>query len=156
MKEDEHIRVGLFVGTFDPFTIGHDEIVRRALPLFDRLVIGVGENPEKKHMYSLQERVDAIQTLYAHEKRVQVVSYCDLAVDLARRVGAHYVVKGVRSVQDFEYERVQADYNKRLGGLETLLLYASPDMTCISSTAYRQLVYFHKDASWMLPGREGE
>lgn len=156
MNEDEHTRVGLFVGTFDPFTIGHDEIVRRALPLFDRLVIGVGENPEKHHMFSLQERLEAIRSLYAHDKRVQVVSYCDLAVDLAKRVGAHYVVKGVRSVQDFEYERVQADYNRKLGGLETLLLYASPAMASISSTAYRELVFFHKDASWMLPGREDD
>ena len=125
MNQDQKQRIGLFVGSFDPFTIGHDEIVRRALPLFDKLVIGVGDNPRKQHAYSIEERVNAIQRLY---------------------------VKGVRSVQDFEYERVQADYNRKLGGLETLLIYASPEMTSISSTAYRELVHFHKDASWMLPG----
>lgn len=152
MNQDQNQRIGLFVGSFDPFTIGHDEIVRRALPLFDKLVIGVGDNPRKQHAYSIEERVNAIQRLYSDEKSIEVIPYNDLAIDLAQRVGAHYVVKGVRSIQDFEYERVQADYNRKLGGLETLLIYASPEMTSISSTAYRELVHFHKDASWMLPG----
>lgn len=143
--------IGLFTGTFDPFTIGHADIVSRALPLFDRLVIGVGVNPEKKSMLTAKVRVDAIRNLYAHEEKIEVLEYDDFAVDLAKRVGARYIVKGVRSIKDFEYEQIQADFNKRLGGMETLLLYANPQYVSISSTAVRTLMKFGKDASWMLP-----
>ncbi len=144
----------LFVGTFDPFTIGHADIVERTLQLVDKLVIGVGVNPDKHTLFSPEERIGAIRSLYADEPRVSVVAYSDLAVDLANRVGAKFIVRGVRSVKDFEYERDQAEYNKRLGNVETLLLYADPTLTAISSSAYRQLVYFHKDASWMMPGKK--
>ena len=143
----------LFVGTFDPFTIGHADIVERTLQLVDKLVIGVGVNPDQHTMFSSAERLSAIRSLYADEPRVSVVTYSDLAVDLAKRVGAKFIVRGVRSVKDFEYERDQAEYNKRLGNVETLLLYADPTLTAVSSSAYRQLIYFQKDASWMLPGK---
>lgn len=142
---------GLFVGSFDPFTIGHADIVRRALPLFGHLVIGVGTNPRKHYMFTAESRVEAIRKIYADEPRIEVVTYEDFAIDLAKRVGAQYIVKGVRSVKDFEYERDQAEFNKRLGNIETLLLYADPTMTAISSSAVRELLQFGKDARWMLP-----
>lgn len=145
---------GLFVGSFDPFTIGHDDIVRRALPLFDRLVIGVGVNPEKHCMFSAEERICAIEKLYADEPKIEVTSYSDFSVDLAHRVGAHFIVKGVRTMQDFEYEQVQAEFNRKLGNVETLLLYAKPEYMSISSTAVRTLLAFGKDVSWMLPKSE--
>lgn len=145
------MRTGLFVGSFDPFTIGHADIVQRALPLLDRLVIGVGINPDKHTMLSPEERVKIIRDLYADDARVTVEAYSDLTVDLAKRVGAQFFVRGVRSVKDFEYERDLADCNKRLGNVETILLYADPTLTAVSSSVYRQLVYFNKDASWMLP-----
>lgn len=154
MQQQATLSTALFVGTFDPFTIGHADIVRRALRLVDRLVIGVGVNPDKHTMFSSEERVEAIRGLYADEPRVSVEAYSDLAIDLARRTGAQFFVRGVRSVKDFEYERDQAEYNKRLGNVETLLLYADPTLTAVSSSAYRQLVYFHKDASWMLPQKQ--
>ena len=154
MQQQASLSTALFVGTFDPFTIGHADIVRRALWLVDRLVIGVGVNPDKHTMFSSEERVEAIRDLYADEPKVSVEAYSDLAIDLARRTGAQFFVRGVRSVKDFEYERDQAEYNKRLGNVETLLLYADPTLTAVSSSAYRQLVYFHKDASWMLPQKE--
>mgnify|MGYP002732771104 CR=1 FL=1 len=144
---------GLFVGSFDPFTIGHDDIVRRALPLFTKLVIGVGVNPEKHCMFPAEERIGAIQRLYRDEPKIEVVGYTDFSVDLAHRVGAQFIVKGVRTVTDFEYEQVQAEYNRRLGNIETLLLYAKPEYMSISSTAVRTLLEFHKDVSWMLPRR---
>lgn len=146
------MRTALFVGSFDPFTIGHDNIVRRALPLFDRLVIGVGTNPRKQCMFTADQRIEAIRQLYAHEPRIKVVAYQDFAIDLARRVGAQCIVKGVRSVRDFEYERDQAEFNQRLGHVETLLLYADPTLTAVSSSAVRELLHFGKDVSWMLPG----
>ena len=146
----------LFVGTFDPFTAGHDNIVRRILPLFGRVVIGVGINPDKQTLLSAEERVEAIRKIYAQEERVSVVSYRDFAVELAQRVGADVIVKGIRNVQDMEYERVQAAFNKRLGGIETLLLFADPQLECISSTAVRTLRKFGKDYSWMLPEETDE
>ena len=148
------MKTGLFVGSFDPFTIGHDNIVRRAVGLFDRLVIGVGDNPGKHCMFSLEERVRAIRELYADDPRIEVTSYSDFTIDLAQRVGARYIVKGVRSVTDFEYERIQNDFNQRLGGIETVLLYADPTMTSISSSAVRQLIHFHRDADWMIPKKK--
>lgn len=145
------MRTAIFAGSFDPFTIGHDSIVRRAIPLFDRIVIGVGVNGRKKTMYTVGERVEAIAQLYAHEPRIEVKAYSDLTIDLAHREGANYIVKGVRSVKDFEYEREQADINKMLGGVETLLLYAEPQFACVSSSLVRELIHFGKDAKEFLP-----
>ena len=139
-------RVAVFAGSFDPYTIGHDDIARRALRLFDRLVIVVAVNPEKHYMCPVEERVEAIRTLYKDEPRVSVVVNDGMTVDIAAKVGARFQVRGLRSTIDFEYERVEADYNRNLGNLETVLLYAQPQFSSVSSTAYRQLVYFHKDA----------
>ena len=96
---------GLFVGSFDPLTIGHDSIVRRALPLFDHIIIGVGVNERKKCMLDAEERVNRIKRLYADEPKIEVRAYSDLTIDFARREQATYIIKGVRSVKDFEYER---------------------------------------------------
>lgn len=145
------LKTGIFVGSFDPFTIGHDSIVRRALPLFDQLVIGVGYNEHKQSMGSVEERVDAIKALYAHEPKISVEAYHDLTVDFAARVQAQYIIKGVRSVKDFEYEREQADVNRQLTGIETLLLFAEPQLASISSSVVRELKHFGKDVSSLLP-----
>jgi len=145
------MRKGIFVGTFDPFTIGHDSIVQRALTLFDQLVIGVGYNERKQTMYSLEERITAIQQLYANESKIEVRSYSDLTVDFAHRENAQYIIKGVRSNKDFEYEREQADINRQLSGIETLLLIAEPDKANISSSLVRELIHFGKDVSEFIP-----
>ena len=145
------MRTGIFVGSFDPFTIGHESVVRRALALFDRLVIGVGVNVGKHCMFTPPQRVEAIRRLYAHEPRVEVDSYDDLTVDFARRHGAAFVVKGVRGVRDFESEREQADINRRLTGVETLLFYALPGMESVSSTVVRELSHFGRDVASFLP-----
>ncbi len=153
VNDDTNARVAVFAGSFDPYTIGHDDIAWRALRLFDRLVIVVARNPEKHYMFSTEERVEAIRKLYRHDPRVSVVSYGGMIVDIAAEVGARFQVRGVRTAMDFEYERVEAEYNDKLGGLETVLLYSKPQFSTISSTAYRTLVYFHKDeeARKMLP-----
>ena len=145
---------GIFVGSFDPFTIGHDSIVRRALPLFDRLVIGVvGDHVSKPNLRPAEERMQAIRDLYAGEPRIEVEPYYGLAVDFARQEGAHYIIKGVRSVKDFEYEREQADINRQLtnGDIETLLLYAEPHLSSISSSMVRELAHFGVDITPFLP-----
>jgi len=143
---------GVFVGSFNPFTVGHDSIVTRALPLFDRLVIGVvGDQVHKPGMPSAEERVEAIAALYAHEPRIAVKPYYGLAVDFARAEGARFIVKGVRSVKDFEYEREQADINRLLSGVETLLLFAEPQYGSVSSSLVRELTHFGADVSPFLP-----
>lgn len=139
------------MGSFDPFTIGHDSVVRRAVKLFDRLVIGVGVNESKRYMLPAEERVEAISRLYSGDERISVEQYSDLTVDFARRMGAEFIVKGVRSVKDFEFERDQADINRRLTGIETVLLYAEPGMDCISSSVVRELTHFGRDCSMFLP-----
>lgn len=147
------MRTGIFVGSFDPFTIGHKSVVDRVLPLFDRVVIGVGVNERKQYMLTVEERVAAIRQLYAGDERVVVESYSDLTVDFAQRHGAQFVVKGVRNVHDFEYERDQADINRRLTGLETLLIYAEPGLDSVSSSVVRELNHFGKDTSMFVPKR---
>ena len=142
---------GLFVGSFDPFTIGHDSIVRRALPLFDHIIIGVGVNERKKCMLDAEERVKRIKRLYADEPKIEVRAYRDLTIDFARREQATYIIKGVRSVKDFEYEREQADVNRLLSGIETIFLYAEPQLSSISSTMVRELQHFGRDISKFLP-----
>ena len=146
------IRTGVFVGSFNPFTIGHDSIVKRTLPLFDRLVIGVvGDNVHKPDMPSAEERMQAIRELYANEKRIEVKPYHGLAMDFAKAEGAQYIIKGVRSVSDFEYEQWQADFNRRIGGIETLLLYTEPELASVSSSALRELQHFGVDITPYLP-----
>lgn len=142
---------GLFVGSFDPFTIGHDSIVRRALPLFDHIIIGVGVNERKKYMLSAEERVKRIKRLYADEPKIEVRVYSDLTIDFARREQVTYIIKGVRSVKDFEYEREQADVNRLLSGVETIFLYAEPQLSSISSSMVRELQHFGRDISKFLP-----
>lgn len=139
-------RIALFTGTFDPFTIGHQNIVDRALSLFDHLVIAVAVSKLKHTSEEIEARVAAIKAVYADEERVTVKSYADLTVDMARREGAHFIVRGVRSVKDYEYEREQADVNRQLSGVETILLFADPSLSSISSSLVRELRFFGKDA----------
>lgn len=148
------MKTGIFVGSFDPFTVGHHSIVTRSLPLFDRLVIGVvGDNVQKPYMRPAEERMQAIRELYKDEQRIEVKPYYGLAVDFARAEKARFIVKGVRSVKDFEYEREQADINRQITGgeVETILLYAEPQFSSISSTMVRELRHFGVDVSTYLP-----
>ena len=148
------MRTGICVGTFDPFTIGHDSIVRRALPLFDRLVIGVvGDNVHKPNMRPAEERLQTIADLYRDQPAIEVKTYYGLAMDFARQEGAQFIIKGVRSVSDFEYEQWQADFNRRLGGIETILLYTEPELASVSSSALRELSHFGVDITPFLPKR---
>ena len=149
------MKTGIFVGSFNPFTIGHDSIVRRALPLFDRLVIGVvGDNVHKPDMPSAEERMQVIRDLYADDARIEVKPYNGLAMDFAKAENAKFIVKGVRTVSDFEYEQWQADFNRKLGGIETILLYTEPELASVSSSAVRELQHFGVDVSDYLPKKK--
>ena len=144
-------KTAIFPGSFDPFTVGHASIVERGLPLFDAIVIGVGINENKRALYTPEERVRAIAELYAGEPRIRVVAYDDLTIDLARREGAGFILRGLRSVKDFEYERDIANMNQRLSGIETVLLFTEPHYSSISSSVVRELIAFGKDVTDFLP-----
>lgn len=144
-------KVALFPGSFDPYTIGHHSVVERALPLFDKIVIAVGENRNKHSMMTGSERVAAIRGLYSAEPKIEVISYDGLTVDAAHEYGAKFLLRGVRQVQDFEYERNLAEVNRDLSGLETILLYTLPEYGHISSSIVRELISYGKDVAKLLP-----
>jgi pantetheine-phosphate adenylyltransferase len=148
------MRIAIFPGSFDPFTVGHASIVERGLPMFDRIVIGVGINEKKRSLHQIEQRVKDISELYADEPRVKVVAYDDLTIDLARREKARFIIRGLRSVKDFEYERDIASMNQRLGGVETVLLFTEPQYLSISSSVVRELFAFGKDVSQFLPKKK--
>ena len=148
------MRTAIFPGTFDPFTIGHDALVRRALNIVDELYIAIGINTGKQTMLTLEERMQRIATLYRDEPRIHVVSYEGLTTDFAQSIGAQFIVRGVRSTIDFEYERNIADINRMLTGIDTLLLISEPEYTAISSSMVRELAHFGKDISKYLPTRK--
>ena len=144
-------RTVLFAGTFDPYTRGHHALVERALAMFDKVVVAVGHNLGKNCMFSLEERVSAIEKVYAGNDRVSVAVYDTLTMDFARSVGAVALLRGVRSVKDFEYERDIADINLRLGGMDTVLLISEPEYASVSSSVVRELIKYGKDVSALLP-----
>ncbi len=152
ISSDSPARVALFAGSFDPFTAGHASVVDRALPLFDRLVIAVGINADKTSAASAADRLAAIRAVYDGDPRVEVIACSgELTVDLARRIGARWLLRGVRSVRDFEYERDMADLNRRLSGIETLILFSLPEHGAVSSSAVRELASYGCDVTPFLP-----
>lgn len=144
-------RSGFYAGTFDPFTIGHQSVVDRALELFDRVVIGIGLNAQKSPFETAQQRLERIRAVYAHEPRVSVVTYDGLTADAARAEGCTHLLRGVRTAIDFEYERAMADANRRISGLETVLLYTLPELSYVSSSLVRDLASHHHDIQQFLP-----
>lgn len=141
----------IFPGSFDPFTIGHDALVRRVLNMVDELYIAIGVNTQKHAMFPLEERMERIATLYKNEPRIHVVSYEGLTSDFAQSIGAQFIIRGVRSTIDFEYERNIADTNRMLTGIDTLILISEPQYAAISSSMVRELAHFGKDINPYLP-----
>ena len=151
MWSAEQRRIALFPGTFDPFTLGHQSLVKRVLTCADAVVIAIGINEKKQTYYTLEQRVSAICALYAEEPRVKVITYSGLTVDVAQQEQANFILRGVRSVIDFEYEKAIADVNRQLTGIETLLLFTEPAYAHISSSVVRELLHFGKDVSAFIP-----
>ena len=151
MWSAEQRRIALFPGTFDPFTLGHQSLVKRVLTCADAVVIAIGINEKKQTYYTLEQRVSAIRALYAEEPRVKVITYSGLTVDVAQQERARFILRGGRSVIDFEYEKAIADVNRQLTGIETLLLFTEPAYAHISSSVVRELLHFGKDVSAFLP-----
>ena len=144
-------RRAIFPGTFDPFTIGHQSLVDRALTLVDEIVISIGINSAKKTYFSLEERVASIEQLYRNDPHVKVMLYDSLTVDFAKRIDARFILRGIRTVNDFEYEKYMADVNRELTGIETFILFTEPEYTHISSSIVRELLQYGKDISRFVP-----
>lgn len=144
-------RIALFPGSFDPFTIGHASVVRRALPLFDKIIIAVGINEGKKSLFSIEHRVNEIKRIYEDAPNIEVLCYDTLTIDFAKKVHANFILRGLRSVHDFEYERDIAEMNSRIAGIETVLLFTEHQYACISSSAVRELISYGKDVKEFLP-----
>lgn len=148
-------RIAVFPGTFDPFTIGHQSIVERALNLFDEIIIAIGINDAKSTFFTTEERKQMIDNLYKGHPKVRVETYGELTVDFAKEYKASYILRGIRSVNDFEYEKTIADVNRELSGVETIVLFTEPIYTHISSTIVRELIRFKKDVSGFVPEHLG-
>lgn len=144
-------KIAIFPGTFDPFTIGHDSLVKRGLSIVDEIVVSIGVNEAKKSYFLLNERIQMIHDLYADNPRVSVEAYDCLTVDFAKKVGADFIIRGVRSVIDFEYEKTIADTNRKISGIETFVLFTEPEYTHISSTIVRELLRFGHDIKDFVP-----
>ncbi|MDR0811646.1 MAG: pantetheine-phosphate adenylyltransferase [Paludibacter sp.] len=145
------MRRAIFPGSFDPFTIGHYSIVKRGLFLFDEIYIGIGSNSSKRNLLSIEQRLNIINQAFANENRVKYAAYDCLTVDFARQVDAQFILRGLRSVGDFEYERNIGDTNRILTGVETVILFTEAEYAHISSTLARDLLAYGKDISAFLP-----
>jgi len=145
------MKVAIFPGTFDPFTIGHLSLVNRGLKLVDKIIIAIGVNANKKTFYSLKQRIETISKLFEQEPRIAVQSYEGLTVDFAREVGAEFILRGIRSVYDFEYEKNIADVNRKISGIETFVLFTEPEHTHISSSIVRELLSYGKNVDEFIP-----
>lgn len=144
-------KIAVFPGCFDPFTIGHKQVLDLALPLFDEIIVAVGVNIDKKSMFSESDRVEKIKNLYQGEPKVTVESYSTLTADLCKSHNAQYIIRGIRNASDFEYEKSIAQTNRDLTGIETIFLITSPEYEHISSSMVRELMKYGADVSKYLP-----
>lgn len=149
---NHELKKALFAGSFNPFTLGHKSIVDRALSsIADKVVIAIGVNYNKPGAQDIEARLDDIRRIYADNDRISVISYEGLTTDLATEIGASFLLRGVRSVKDFEYERDIAEVNRRLTGIETVLMFTEPELSHVSSSIVRELKSYGKDVSSYLP-----
>ena len=141
----------VFPGSFDPITLGHQDIIKRALPLCDELIIAVGENSDKKYLYTLEERMDFIQKTHGYDPKIKVLSFQGLTIEFCKSVEASALIRGLRNPADFEFEKNIAQMNRRLSGIETLFLLTAADYAYISSSIVREIIHHKGDYSSLVP-----
>ncbi|MDR0715006.1 MAG: pantetheine-phosphate adenylyltransferase [Bacteroidales bacterium] len=145
-------RIAVFPGSFDPFTLGHESIVLRAMGLFDKIIIGIGDNNSKTAFFTGQQRLDMIRGVFAGNEKVEVQCYSDLTIDFCRRVGAHFMLRGLRTSSDFEYEKAIAQVNQvMLPEVESVFMLTLPEHTSINSSVVREVLRFGGDVSKFVP-----
>ena len=145
-------RICLFPGTFDPLTLGHVDIINRAIPLFDKIIVGIGTNVAKAPMFSAEQRVACIKEIYKDEPKVQGAFYEGLTVNYCKAIGAQFILRGIRYVSDFEYEKTIADANRTMdNSIETIFLTGEPKYTSVASTIVRDIIRNGGNASPFLP-----
>lgn len=146
------MKIGVFAGSFDPITRGHEDIVLKAMPLFDEIIIAIGVNIDKKYAFPFEQRIKWIENTFAEYPKVKVISYEGLTVDLCRNMNANFIIRGLRNTNDFEYESIIAEANKKLNPeVETVFLLSDPTVRCISSTVVRDLIKNHADLTGFIP-----
>lgn len=145
------MKTALFPGTFDPFTLGHASVVRRGLAIFDRIVIAIGVNEAKQTYYTMEERLEQIRACFVGEDRVEVTTYEGMTVECAREHDAIAILRGVRSLTDFEYERLLSDINLKISGIDTVCVFTEPELASIQSNVVRDLLKHHQDVRAFVP-----
>ena len=144
--------IAVFPGSFDPFTLGHESIVLRSVNLFDKIIIGIGSNTSKKAFFSVEQRLEMIRELFAGNSKIEVMYYDDLTTDFCKRVGAKYMLRGLRTSSDFEYEKVIAQVNQAmLPEVESLFMLTLPEHTAINSSVVREILQYGGDVSKFVP-----
>ncbi|MBN3035210.1 MAG: pantetheine-phosphate adenylyltransferase [Bacteroidales bacterium] len=145
-------RIAVFPGSFDPVTRGHEDIILRALPLFDKVYIAIGSNTEKKSCFSLEQRADWVRVVFKDMPSIHVITYSGLTVDLCAKLGAQFIIRGLRTSADFEFERSIGQINRKLDpGIETVFLLTSPEFTSLNSSIVRDILRHGGDASQFVP-----
>ena len=134
------MRKAIFPGSFDPITLGHEDIIRRGIPLFDEIVIAIGVNAEKKYMFSLEERKRFIEETFKNEPKISIVVYEGLTIDLCKRIDANFILRGLRNPADFEFEKAIAHTNRRMSKIETVFLLTAAGTSYISSSIVRDVI----------------
>ena len=145
------MKKAIFPGSFDPITLGHEDIIRRSATLFDEIVIAIGVNAAKSYMFSLEERKEMLEACFKDLPSVSVVTYEGLTIDLCKKIGASHIIRGLRNAADFEYEKAIAHANAKLGNIETVSLLTSPETSYISSSIVRDVIRNGGDFSGLIP-----
>lgn len=148
------MKTALFPGSFDPFTIGHESVVRRALPLFDKILIAIGSNTNKKGFFPLEQRIQWIRDVFENEEKIDVVTYEGLTIEFCQKIGGSYILRGLRTAADFEYERAIAQMNRAMvPKIETIFILTQPEHTHVASNIVRDIILNGGDASMFLPNK---
>jgi len=145
-------KIAIFPGSFDPLTIGHESIINRALCLFDKIIVAIGSNSQKTSYFPLQHRLASIAKVFANEPKIEVVAYTGLTVDFCKKVGAQFIVRGLRTSADFEFERTIAQMNKAMkADIETIFILSTPELSAINSTIVRDILRHGGDVNKFVP-----
>lgn len=145
-------KVAIFPGSFDPITVGHESVIRRALSFFDKVIVAIGYNVSKNAFFSIDRRIEMIQRVFSDEPNVQIISYEGLTVDLCKKLNVNYIIRGLRTSADFEFERAVAQTNKAMApNIDTVFLLTAPEHTSINSTIIRDILIHNGDPSQFIP-----